>query len=340
MSCRARGRAAPLRRLPRRHTRLTHCLSRAFSAPLACVAFVGRTLLLADDLDEDESDGSGELLESEEEEEDVGKEVQVDFEFFDPRAGDYHALKLLMRGFCGGGDSVDAGALADAAEAQPEVGTVVRGGEASEGAAAAKGAADGDVCAFATALGFGAHKAAVKSAIKVLKACAHPKDACRVDELVASGDKAALLLCQRAAGLPFAVATNLLRSLFEDVDWAARNADSGSKRFSFQKFLHAAPCWRLGGEAGAEGSGAGGKGGGKKKGKKKGKSLDFARWEDRALLQAAEWHFVADGHHEGGEEAAPAEGATPAMCVMCVPLSAREQLLDSLPALEAEQAEL
>ena len=299
--------------------------------------------------DSSDSDGSDDDLVAseteEEEEEGVGEEVRVDFEFFDPREADYHTTKLLMRGLCGGADDINTAALADAVAGQVEVGTVVRAGAAEEvGAktnkrdAKGKGAADGDTVAFASALGLGTHAVATSSVISTLKAAAHAKDAAKISELMAEGDKAALLLVQRAAGLPFELATNLVRALFEDIAWARENAEGGAQSFSFERLLHTAPCWRLDAGVGGERSASEvpRKKQKKEKRSKRGRDLDFARWEDRAMLQHAEWYCVVDGHNAADAAGPLAEGASPAMAIMCIPVAAEAKLLQSLSELMAD----
>ncbi|EJD55116.1 hypothetical protein AURDEDRAFT_109577 [Auricularia subglabra TFB-10046 SS5] len=145
--------------------------------------------------------------------------VQVDFEFFDPNANDYHALKnLLNQLFQSDAQELAVEALADLLVAQTLVGTTVK----TDGK-------DSDPYAFLSVVNLDVHKehASVK-ALRSYISSKHPS----IAPLLQSS-QVGLVVSERLINMPVQVVPPMYRMLLDEIQWAIDD----NEPYTFSHFI-------------------------------------------------------------------------------------------------------
>jgi len=217
--------------------------------------------------DSDASDGSASLSPSRtpppsSSDEDGGggtKAVSVSFEFFDPKAGDYHALRALLASWLDGAP-FDVSGLTSAVVAQTRVGTVLKAGNDDAGGGGGGGdAASAPAIGVVTCLNagradlapaFGALAALVAAAPGVSKA-----DAATAKALLSSA-RTGVIVSERVANTPPALAPPLAAALFDEVAWATEDEPTVEERDAFKVDCYAVWSRAFVGGGGARGTAA------------------------------------------------------------------------------------
>jgi len=253
-----------------------------------------------DDDDDDDDEEEEEI--AFDEEEGAEKELQVEFEFFDPKPDDTpHIRALLQASSLSRAAGLDAAVLAELLAEQAAVGTVIK--------------ADGDVFGFFSALSL-QHLAPSSPAVArlssfLLERC-HPQSAQQKLSamLEASAPPVGLIISERLVNAPVQLVPDALDSLTQDIEWAIENEEDKELRASFkfnqllmvaQVSASRADTSTSAASAVAQGSSSGG-GGKKKKHKSHGgagdgtgldwaalEQLQFVRPEEEAIAYEAEW---------------------------------------------------
>ncbi|KAJ1986603.1 Mss4p nuclear export [Dimargaris cristalligena] len=172
--------------------------------------------------DEDEemaSSGSG-SSEGDESDPDMKETVDVDFEFFDPKEGDFHTIKrLLSQLFVEDSEKMDISGMTELIIQQPLIGTCV------------KVENDGDPYALLTVLNMQQH--AEQNAIKKLrnyllhKARSSPKAKDLLSKLLDPASKKAVgfVLSERLVNVPPQITPPMFRMLAEEIQWAVEDKE-------------------------------------------------------------------------------------------------------------------
>ncbi|WIA22012.1 hypothetical protein OEZ85_004365 [Tetradesmus obliquus] len=159
--------------------------------------------------------------------EDPFDQINVDFQFFDPKESDFHGLKALLHTYLDG-QQYDSSPLVDTIIAQASVGTVVRTGE------------DEDPIAVMTVLNTQQHKqAGFLQQIRqyVLGKC---KDAALKDKLAKAWDApgTGLIINERLVNCPPQLAPPLVQALFDEVGWATEDEPQDVRdHYKFKQYL-------------------------------------------------------------------------------------------------------
>ncbi|KAF6251994.1 p21-C-terminal region-binding protein-domain-containing protein [Scenedesmus sp. NREL 46B-D3] len=185
----------------------------------------------SEDSSSEEDDSAPEVSDDQEDEdspdEDPFDQINVDFQFFDPKESDFHGLKALLHTYLDG-QQYDSSPLVDTIIAQASVGTVVRTGE------------DEDPIAVMTVLNTQQHKqAGFMSQIRqyVLGKC---KDAVVQGKLAKAWDAAGtgLIINERLVNSPPQLAPPLVQALFDEVGWATEDAPQDVRDlYRFKQYL-------------------------------------------------------------------------------------------------------
>ena len=213
------------------------------------------------DDDDDEVDSTDES--SEEEEEDGKKkkkkkkneEINVDFEFYDPKPIDFLGLKMLLGTWLDGLE-FDSSGLCDALIAQNTVGTVLKTEKAGDpiGVLSCLDARRGSSVKQEKEEEGGERKAAeekrhipaLAQLQRYLVSCAPtPADAEKVKEAFAAGSgggkekHTGVVVSERLLNVPPAVAQPLLEALFSEIEWATEDepTEELKKSFEFGQYL-------------------------------------------------------------------------------------------------------
>ncbi|GIM06579.1 hypothetical protein Vretimale_10805 [Volvox reticuliferus] len=269
-----------------------------------------------EDSSEGESDGSdsdddscpeasSSEAESEDDEEgEAYKEVNVQFEFFDPQERDFLGLKALLNTYLDG-QQYDCSGLVDAIIRQTAVGTVVKSSEEDDPFAV--------LTAFNTCRGPAAGSPWLKQLREYLTARC-PDSATR-DKLCEafSGPGTGLLVSERLINCPPQLAPPLMQMLTEEVDGAANDEDypqEERREFTFKRYLHVTRVYTdpleeqerheegqhaAGGSTGAPGSSRARPGRGHKGDEGKEDLIVYVRPEDEYLHQVCSWSFTFRG---------------------------------------------
>ena len=222
-----------------------------------------------------DSDTSGSASDSPTSSGDAGGDrptVAIAFEFFDPRpAADYHAVRALLATWMDGA-VFDVSSLATAVVEQTRVGTLLKAGDDEEDPSSAPAASTKTNAADAPPIGvitvLNAGRADVqpvfKSLADVVSSAPHvsPTDA-TVARALLSAPTTGVLVSERVANAPPALALALAAALFDEVAWATEDEPTQEERDAF-KFTHYAVWSRAFVDVG--GKKAGGGGSGKKEG--------------------------------------------------------------------------
>ncbi|KAJ2856835.1 Mss4p nuclear export, partial [Coemansia asiatica] len=155
--------------------------------------------------------------------------VEVDFEFFDPKEPDYHAIKrLLLSTFGDDSEDFNISMLADLCLAQPHIGSTVKMEEA------------GDPYAFLTILGMREHRETevVKQIVEYLLKKVPDEGKQRLLQILESN--VGLVLNERIVNMPPQVVPPMFRMLVEELGWAREDG----KPVDFDYYLVLAPMYR------------------------------------------------------------------------------------------------
>ena len=246
------------------------------------------------------------------------EEINVDFEFYDPKPIDFLGLKMLLGTWLDGLE-FDCSALCDSLIAQSTVGTVLKTEEA------------GDPIGVLSCLDArrsrkreekdddGRHVPALAQLERYLLSCAPtPADAERVRKAFAAGEgneeegskgkggHTGVVVSERLLNVPPAVAQPLLEALFSEVEWATEDEPTRELResFGFGQYLVFSRVY-LDAEGKDDGDDDEDDGDQAEKRKRKNKRaradpstssssapvVVFARPEDQFFSEAAEWSF-------------------------------------------------
>ncbi|KAJ3689431.1 hypothetical protein LUZ61_018595 [Rhynchospora tenuis] len=193
-------------------------------------------------VEETESSSDDDYDDDDEEEDDVEEEtVQVDFEFFDPKPGDFHGVKLLLQRYL---DNYqwDLSGFVDLILEQTTVGTVVKSADSEEDADESDGNKEGadeeELFAVITALNLGRYQD--NQCIKELKqyllgVCKEQNTKVKLRQLLEEDARnSGLLVCQRFANCPYQVVLKLYEALFDEISWATEDEPTQVLRDSFR----------------------------------------------------------------------------------------------------------
>ncbi|GLC38993.1 hypothetical protein PLESTM_000824400 [Pleodorina starrii] len=231
-----------------------------------------------DDSDDDGSDddscpeASSSEAESEDDEDgEAYKEVNVQFEFFDPQERDVLGLKALLNTYLDG-QQYDCSGLVDAIIRQTAVGTVVKSSEEDDPFAL--------LTAFNTARGPAASSPWLAQLRDYLAArCPDAATKTKLEQALA-GPGTALLVSERLINCPPQLAPPLVQMLMEEIEGAATDEDypkEEREEFSFQRYLHVTRVYTDPGEE-AEGD--------------QDPLIIYVRPEDEYLYQVCSWSFT------------------------------------------------
>ena len=194
--------------------------------------------------------------------------VAIAFEFFDPRpATDYHAVRALLAAWLDGA-AFDVSKLATAVVEQTRVGTLLKAGDDDQRGPSAPttsttktNAADAPPIGFITVLNAGRAdvKPVLKSLADVVASAPHvsPTDAAVARALLTS-PTTGVLVSERVANAPPALAPALAAALFDEVAWATEDEPTQEERDAF-KFTHYAVWSRAFVDVSGKKAGGGGK---------------------------------------------------------------------------------
>ncbi|KAJ4773574.1 Protein BCCIP [Rhynchospora pubera] len=181
-------------------------------------------------VEETESSSDDDYDDDDEEDEVEEETVQVDFEFFDPKPGDFHGVKLLLQRYL---DNYqwDLSGFIDLILAQTTVGTVVKSADSEEDADDSDGdkeeADEEELFAVITALNLGRYQD--NQCIKELKqyllgVCKEESTKVKLRQVLEKDARdAGLLVCQRFANCPYQVVLKLYEALFDEISWATED---------------------------------------------------------------------------------------------------------------------
>ncbi|KAJ2732454.1 Mss4p nuclear export [Coemansia sp. BCRC 34962] len=166
-------------------------------------------------------------------EDEVGKEiVDVDFEFFDPKPIDFHAMKrMLMASFGDDAEEFNLSALVDLILSQNTIGSTVK----FEG--------DDDPYAFLTVLNMHVHSESEPiRQIKdyLLKKSEKRGMSSRLSDIFGAPGHVGLLLCERVVNMPPQVVAPMLKMLVEELEWAIADDEP----YEFEHYVLLAPMYR------------------------------------------------------------------------------------------------
>lgn len=176
---------------------------------------------------QEELEAAAELEDSDDDEDSQGI-VNVDFEFFDPKAEDFHGVKALLRSYLDD-TAWDIGGFVDTILAQATVGTVIKTGE------------DESPIGVVTALNIGRYKdkSCMQSIYQFLKSnCSAKSDATELEAVFEKHpNDVGLLVSERLINIPEELAPPLCKGLFDEILWATEDEPTKALRDSF-KFKH------------------------------------------------------------------------------------------------------
>ncbi|XP_026660436.1 protein BCCIP homolog isoform X3 [Phoenix dactylifera] len=179
-------------------------------------------------------------IESSEDEEDQEVEmVQADFEFFDPKPGDFHGVKLLLQNYLDN-KPWDLGGFVDLILEQITVGTVVKSGAQDEEEEGDDDGRDDDEGLYAVISALNLGRYADHRCIKELKQFL--LDVCSDDSarkklkllLEKEASEVGLLVSQRFVNCPYQLVPPLYDALFDEVSWATEDEPTQELRDSFR----------------------------------------------------------------------------------------------------------
>ncbi|KAI8325149.1 hypothetical protein GQ54DRAFT_242522, partial [Martensiomyces pterosporus] len=159
--------------------------------------------------------------------------VDIDFEFFDPKPIDFHAMKrMLISSFGDDAEDFNISELVDLILGQNTIGSTV------------KVDGDDDPYAFLTVLNMNTHKD--KQAIKqiksyLLKKAEKARVSGRLSEILDNEEKdVGLLLNERVVNMPPQVVAPMLKMLMEELEWAVEDKEP----YKFEYYLLMAPMYK------------------------------------------------------------------------------------------------
>mmetsp|Transcript_37406 Transcript_37406/g.105582 ORF Transcript_37406/g.105582 Transcript_37406/m.105582 type:complete len:313 (-) Transcript_37406:158-1096(-) len=252
-----------------------------------------------EDVDNQDSDSEGEEDESEDGDEGGGafKEINVDFEFYDPQEVDFHGLRALLGSYLNE-QSFDLSELVETIIAQKSVGTLIKTSEDSV-----------DPIGVLTVLSLKQHKDL--HSLKQIRDFLHRKckDSAHKLELTKAWDSdgTGLIVSERLVNVPPQIAPPLIQALFDEIEWATEDEPTQELRESF-KFEQYIVLTRVYVDPAAQRPNAGTS---KEQPAKKAKGseplLVYVRPEDEFLHQHCSWSltFPIEGKDVGKDELQP-----------------------------------
>uniref|UniRef100_A0A0D3FRI0 Protein BCCIP homolog n=1 Tax=Oryza barthii TaxID=65489 RepID=A0A0D3FRI0_9ORYZ len=182
--------------------------------------------------DSDDSDDASEELDT----------VQADFAFYDPKPGDFHGVKLLLKTYL---DSKpwDLTGFVDLILEQTTVGTVVKIADDEEdgegnGADGSSTGGNDDLFGLISVLNLGRyseHRCMKDLKDYLLAVCGDKDTKKKLKQML--GDKApdvGLLVCRRFVNFPYELVPKMYESLFDEVSWATEDEPTQELRDSFR----------------------------------------------------------------------------------------------------------
>uniref|UniRef100_A0A0D9W1J2 Protein BCCIP homolog n=1 Tax=Leersia perrieri TaxID=77586 RepID=A0A0D9W1J2_9ORYZ len=184
------------------------------------------------DSDSDDGEGSSEEFDT----------VQADFAFYDPKPGDFHGVRLLLKTYL---DSKpwDLTGFVDLILEQTTVGTVVKiadDDEGGEGNGADKSSAGGDDDLFGLISVLNLGRYGEQRCIKDLKdyllaVCGDKDTKKKLKQLLEEkAPDVGLLVCRRFVNFPYELVPKMYESLFDEVSWATEDEPTQELRDSFR----------------------------------------------------------------------------------------------------------
>uniref|UniRef100_A0A1J3F5T8 Protein BCCIP homolog n=1 Tax=Noccaea caerulescens TaxID=107243 RepID=A0A1J3F5T8_NOCCA len=221
-------------------------------------------------------------LESSDEEDSEG-EVQADFEFFDPKATDFHGAKILLQSYLDDKDW-DLSGFVDLILDQTTVGTVVKVAEDE----------DESLFAMVTALNLARYKDN-KSFRELreflLKVCPEKNVASDLKLLLEKKAKdVGLLVSQRVTNLPPQLLPPLYDGLFDEVSWATEDEPTEELRrsFRFKSYILVTKIYKLKNPKQKK----------PRRGEEDSEETIFLKPEDEIFLELSSWSFTFPMHSQ------------------------------------------
>lgn len=227
--------------------------------------------------DESDDDADGEAY----------KEINVEFEFFDPKEKDFHGLKTLLHSYLDG-QQYDCSGLVEAIIKQEEVGTVVKTAE------------DDDPIAIMTVFNTLLHKEKAYMQQTADYLCSKCSDAAvKADLRQALGAQGTgLIVSERLINCPPKLAPPLLQFVFDEIGWAAGDDEAAQdvrEAFTFQRYLLLTRVYADPLDEGPRAPASGGGGPGPSvvgRQQHKDPTIVYVRPEDEYLHQVCTWSFT------------------------------------------------
>mmetsp|Transcript_8096 Transcript_8096/g.16294 ORF Transcript_8096/g.16294 Transcript_8096/m.16294 type:complete len:314 (+) Transcript_8096:1015-1956(+) len=158
------------------------------------------------------------------EDDDAGSDVEAQFEFFDPCAGDLGDVSGLLGSFCRG-TGIDSQQLAQAVCAQTRVGTTVRADP------------DGPVLGLVTMLNLSTQGSMFQPILGKLSIAERGRWS---DVLDGSVEVMGFFICERVVNLPLPLIPWMQQAVFDEVRWAQEDEPDEEQRhaFNLSSFLY------------------------------------------------------------------------------------------------------
>nr|XP_010920064.2 protein BCCIP homolog [Elaeis guineensis] len=176
---------------------------------------------------------------SEDEEEEEVEMVQADFEFFDPKPGDFHGVKLLLQNYLDN-KPWDLSGFVDLILEQTTVGTVVKSGDQDEEEEGDDDGGNDDEGLYAVISALNLGRYAGHRCIKELKrflleVCSDDSTKKKLKLLLEQqASDVGLLVSQRFVNCPYQLVPPLYDALFDEVSWATEDEPTQELRDSFR----------------------------------------------------------------------------------------------------------
>lgn len=180
-----------------------------------------------------------ESSEDEEEEEQEVEMVQADFEFFDPKPGDFHGVKLLLQNYLDD-KPWDLSGFVDLILEQTTVGTVVKSGGQDEEEEGDDDGGDDDEGLYGVISALNLGRYAGHRCIKELKefllqVCSDESTKKKLKLLLEQqASDIGLLVSQRFVNCPYQLVPPLYDALFDEVSWATEDEPTQELQDSFR----------------------------------------------------------------------------------------------------------
>mmetsp|Transcript_15350 Transcript_15350/g.18500 ORF Transcript_15350/g.18500 Transcript_15350/m.18500 type:complete len:402 (+) Transcript_15350:127-1332(+) len=226
-----------------------------------------------EDDDEDDEDDDEEDDESEHDE-----EVNVDFEFFDPKPDDFHGIKQLMQNYLDG-KVYNSSELCDILIAQTSVGTIIRTSE------------DEAAVGLVSCLNLQKHKGSecMKEVLAYMQSkCSNKETKAQLLQAI-QAPGTGFMVSERLINCPPQLAAPLTSAIFDEIEWATEDEETeeARKEFKFKQYLTFTRVYRdssSGAEPGSSKSA--------KKGNQPDEVLVYVRPEDEFIHKLSTWSYT------------------------------------------------